>query len=70
MDATKTFVVDYKTRQFRYATTVKHLGSVIAFAMDEHRSIHYVVLDANAQSAVPAAATSPAESGAKPDASL
>ena len=51
MDVRDTFIVDYNTRNFRHATTVKHLGNVIAFAMDDHRSIHYVVLDLNAQSA-------------------
>lgn len=32
---------------FRHATLVDHGGAVVAFAMDQHRRIHYAVLDLN-----------------------
>ncbi len=39
------FIRTYTDRVYRYPAICRHKGTVIAFAMDEQRQIHYTVLD-------------------------
>ena len=40
----ESFIKVYEDQSYRYPTLVNHEGTVIAFAMDEHRRIRYVPL--------------------------
>ncbi|MDY7008272.1 MAG: hypothetical protein SWX82_31190 [Cyanobacteriota bacterium] len=39
------FLKSYEDKTYKYPTLVRHKGTVIAFAMDNERHIHYTVLD-------------------------
>jgi hypothetical protein len=41
----KTYDLSTTKRPFKYTTTVRHKGTVIAFAMDDQQRIYYSVLD-------------------------
>ena len=41
------FVKSYTDKTYKYVTTVRHKGTVIAFSMDAQRQIYYTVLDLN-----------------------
>ncbi|MGI0494679.1 LamG-like jellyroll fold domain-containing protein [Alkalinema pantanalense CENA528] len=45
MQITDNFVKTYNHSRYQYTTTVRHKGTVIAFAMDDKRRIYYSVLD-------------------------
>ncbi|TAF55679.1 MAG: hypothetical protein EAZ61_04070, partial [Oscillatoriales cyanobacterium] len=45
MSIISNFVKSYTDKSYRHTTTVSHKGQVIAFAIDEHRHIHYSILD-------------------------
>jgi predicted nucleic acid-binding Zn-ribbon protein len=45
MNIVDNFVKSYTDKSYRHTTTVSHKGKVIAFAMDDHRHIHYSILD-------------------------
>ena len=41
------FTKTYSDRNYKFPAFVRHNGTVVAFAMDEHRRIYYSVLDLN-----------------------
>jgi len=41
------FIKSYTDKTYKYVTTVRHKGTVIAFSMDAQRQIYYAVLDLN-----------------------
>ena len=47
MAVLENFVKSYTDKTYKYVTTVRHKGTVVAFAMDDHRQIYYAVLDLN-----------------------
>jgi hypothetical protein len=47
MTILENFVKSYTDKTYKYVTTVRHKGTVVAFAMDDHRQIYYAVLDLN-----------------------
>lgn len=47
MSITDSFIKTYADKTYKYTTTVRHQGTVIAFAMDNQRCIYYSILDLN-----------------------
>ena len=45
MSIADSFIKAYADKTYKYTTTVRHKGTVIAFAMDESRRIYYSILD-------------------------
>ena len=45
MSIADSFIKVYADKTYKYTTTVRHKGTVIAFAMDESRRIYYSILD-------------------------
>ena len=45
MSIADSFIKVYADKTYKYTTTVRHKGTVIAFAMDESRRIYYGILD-------------------------
>ena len=45
----KNFLTTYSDRQYRHTTSVRHNGTLIAFAMGRDRAIYYTVLELDGQ---------------------
>ncbi len=44
-NATQQLIKSYSDKTYKYTTTINHRGTVVAFAMDDQRRVHYAVLD-------------------------
>ncbi len=44
-NATQQLIKSYSDKAYQYTATINHRGTVVAFAMDDQRRIHYAVLD-------------------------